>query len=251
MEESGDTTAIAVPGPMPMEESVWRCSTMGDVRTDATMSLQPDLRKRIERLLSNVDDQGSLGPRLKGDAARLWGRAQKFIAMNLIGPQVDADALELACYALQFPPKQGKGIIAGRLGRTNLRDRCEQAAELLVSMVGSNVEEALLDRTTRLLHEVPHRSPVIDEAKLMADVINLEDFGLIGLFIQAMQLALQGEGVGDLASAAEKREDYGYWEARIKDGFHFEPIRAIAVKRLASSRKVAKMLADELKEDPA
>jgi len=49
--------------------------------------------------------------------------------------------------------------------------------------------------------------------------------------------------------AAEKREEYGYWEARIKDGFHFEPVRAIAIKRLATSRRVAKMLADELKED--
>ena len=137
---------------------------------------------------------------------------------------------------LQLPPRQGKGLISGRLGRTNLRDRCEQAAELLVSLVGSDVEESLLDRTTRLIHEVPHRSPVIDEAKLMADALNLEDFGVIGLIIQAIQLGLQGEGVGDLATASEKREDYGYWEARIKDGFHFETVRAIAVKRLATSQ---------------
>jgi len=127
--------------------------------------------------------------------------------------------------------------------------RCEQAAELLVSLLGAEIEESLLDRTTRLLHEVPHRTPVIDEAKLMADALNLDDFGLIGLIIQAVQLALQGEGVADLAIAAEKREEYGYWEARIKDGFHFEPVRVIAIKRLATSRRVAKMLADELKED--
>jgi hypothetical protein len=213
------------------------------------MSLQPVLRKRLEQVLSTVDDHGSLGPRLKGDAARLWGRINKFISMNLINPQVDRDALELACYALQLPSRQGRGAIAGRLGRTNLRDRCEQAAELLVSLMGSEIEESLLDRTTRLLHEVPHRTPVIDEAKVMADALNLDDFGLIGLIIQAVQLGLQGEGVGDLAVASEKREEYGYWEARIKDGFHFEPIRAIAIKRLGTSRKVAKMLAEELKED--
>jgi len=213
------------------------------------MSLEPGLRKRLEKVLSTLDDQGLLGPRLTGDAARLWGRVSKFISMNLISPEIDLDALELACYALQLPPRQGRGVIAGRLGRTNLRERCEQAAELLVNLMGSDVEEKLLDRTTRLLHEVFHRSPVIDEAKLMADALNLEDFGLIGLVLQTVQLALQGEGVTDLAVAAEKREEYGYWEARIKDGFHFEPVRAIAVKRLASARKVAKMLADELKED--
>ena len=210
------------------------------------MSLQPVLRKRLEQVLSTVEDHGSLGPRLKGDAARLWGRINKFIPMNLINPQVDRDALELACYALQLPARQGRGIV---VARTNLRDRCEQSAELLVSLMGTEIEESLLDRTTRLLHEIPHRSPVIDEAKLMADALNLDDFGLIGLIIQAVQLGLQGEGVGDLAVASEKREEYGYWEARIKDGFNFEPIRAIALKRLATSRKVAKMLAEELKED--
>ena len=72
---------------------------------------------------------------------------------------------------------------------------------------------------------------------------------MIGLIVQTVQLALQGGGVGDLAAAAEKREQYGYWEARTKDGFHFEAVRAIANKRLANARKVAKMLADELGED--
>ncbi len=213
------------------------------------MSLQPALRKRLEQVLSTVEDHGSLGPRLKGDAARLWGRINKFISMNLINPQVDRDALELACFALQLPARQGRGIVAGKLGRTNLKDRCEQSAELLVSLMGTEIEESLLDRTTRLLHEIPHRNPVIDEAKLMADALNLDDFGLIGLIIQAVQIGLQGEGVADLAVASEKREEYGYWEARIKDGFHFEPIRNLAIKRLSTSRKVAKMLAEELRED--
>jgi hypothetical protein len=196
-----------------------------------------------------MEDQGSLGPRLTGDAVRLWQRIQKFASMGLIGPEIDVDALELACYALQLPPRQARGVIAGKLGRTNLRERCEQAAELLVSLAGAEVEENLLDRTTRLLHEVPHRSPVIDEGRLLADALNLDDFGVTGLIIQTMQMALQGEGVADLVIAADKREQYGYWDARLKDGFHFEPIRQIAIKRLESSRRVAKMLADELEQD--
>jgi hypothetical protein len=213
------------------------------------MSLPADLKKRLEKVLSTVDDQGLLGPRLKGDAARLWNRIERFRSMNLIGPEIDVEALELACYALQLPPRQGKGTVAGRLARTNLRERCEQSAELLVSLMSSDIAEDLLDRTTRLLQEVPHRSPVIDEAKLLADAFNLEDFGVAGLIGQAVQLALLGDGIADLADAAEKREEYGYWEARLKDGFHFEPIRAIATKRLAIARRVVKMLIDELKED--
>jgi len=213
------------------------------------MSLQPNLRRRLDVVLRTVDDQGLLGPRLKGDAQRLWDRIRKFASMNLIGPEYDVDGLELSCYALQLPPRQSRGMIAGKLGRTNLRERCEQAAELLVSQLGPDVDEDLLDRTTRLLHEVPQRSPVIDEARLLADAINLDDFGVTGLIAQTIQLGLHGEGVGDLADAADKREQYGYWEARLKDGFHFEPIRVLAKNRLESSRQVAKMLADELAQD--
>ncbi|MGA3068570.1 MAG: hypothetical protein ABSF29_17140 [Tepidisphaeraceae bacterium] len=212
------------------------------------MSLSSHLRRRLEQVLSTLDDD-ALGPRLRQDAVRLWKRAQKFVGMNLIGPETDRQALELACYALQLPPRQARGIISGKLGRTNLRERSEQAAELLVSLVGPDVGDELLDKTTRLLHEIPHRSPVVDEARLLADVLNLEDFGLTGLIVQTVQMALQGDGIDDLLVAAEKREEYGYWSARLKDGFHFEPIRAIARRRLETARQVVKMLADELAED--
>jgi hypothetical protein len=213
------------------------------------MSLQPQLLLRLEQMLSTVDDQHSLGPRLNGDAVRLWQRVTSFTARGLIGSQVDREGLELSCYALQLPSRQGRGVIAGKLGRTNLRERCEQAAELLVGLMSQDVEEPLLDRTTRLLQEIPHKSPVIDEAKLLADALNLEDFGVTGLIVQTIQLGLQGEGVWELSDAADKREQYGYWEARLRDGFHFQPVREIALKRLETARQVAKMLRDELEQD--
>ena len=96
---------------------------MGADRTDAIMSLQTNLRRRLERVLSTVDEQESLGPRLAGDAARLFKRVLKFQQMNLVAPELDLDALELSCYALQLPPRQSKGVLTSKLGRTNLRER--------------------------------------------------------------------------------------------------------------------------------
>ncbi len=98
----------------------------------------------------------------------IWSRVQKFIAMGLVTAESDLDALELACYALQLPRRQARPIAGGKVARTSLKDRSEQAAELLVSML-DDVDEALLDRATRLLHEMPHRTPVPEEAKLLAD----------------------------------------------------------------------------------
>jgi hypothetical protein len=213
------------------------------------MALDENLRTRLVRVLSTLEDRGTLGPRLSGDAVRLWNRLARFRKMALAPQEIDLDALELACYALQLPTRQARGIVAGRLGRTNLRERCEQSAELLVSLLASDIEEPLLDRTTRILLEIPSRPTTIEEAKLLADAVNLDDFGVTGLMIQSMQLALIGDGVADLVVASDKREQYGYWEARLKDGFHYEPVRQIARKRLESARHVAKLLAGELSED--
>jgi hypothetical protein len=213
------------------------------------MSLDAKLRRRLEQTLRGVDDHGTQGPRLVDDALRLWNRCQRFIAMRLVGAEPDTEALELACYALQLPVRQAKAPTSGKFGRTNLKDRAEQAAELLVSLLDGHVDESLLDRTARLLQEIPHRSPVPDEARVLADAVNLDDFGVVGLVLQMIQIARLGDGVSQLAEGMEKREQYGYWEARLKDGFHFEPVRKIAAARLEHARQAAKMLLDEMSED--
>jgi hypothetical protein len=213
------------------------------------MSLEAKVRKHLAEALEAVDEQGTRGPRLVDDAVRLWRRIQRFIAMDLAA-EPDVAALELACYAVQLPMRQAKPPTSAKLGRTNLRERAEQAAELLVSLMSDQVnDEDLVDRATRLLQETPHKTPVLEDARLLADAINLEDFGVTGLIGQMTVLIRAGAGIVQLAQGAEKREEYGYWDARLRDGFHFEPIRQIAKRRLVRARQVATMLAEELKED--
>src|SRR3954471_6483094 len=184
------------------------------------MSVDAKLREYVEQALGVVDDQGTHGPRLLDDAARLWGRIELFISMRLVHEGLDREALELACYAMQLPSRRGKGGAHGRgPTRSTLRDRAEEAAELLVGIAGPDVDESLLDGATRILQEMPHRSPMLDAAKLLADAVNLEDFGSIGIVGQAIQLGRAGEGILQLNEGCEKREQYGYWDARLKDGF--------------------------------
>lgn len=216
------------------------------------MSVDARLREHVEQALGVVDDQGTQGPRLLDDAGRLWRRIELFIGMNLVHEGLDREALELACYAMQLPSRRGKGVpTPGRSGaaRATLRDRAEEAAELLVGIAGEDVDESLLDRATRILQEMPHRSPMLEEARLLADSVNLEDFGVTGLILQTIQIARAGEGVTQLAEGCDKREQYGYWDARLKDGFHFEAVRQIALRRLHNARQLCAVLADELKQD--
>jgi hypothetical protein len=213
------------------------------------MSLDAKLRRRLTQVLGVVDDNNTRDPRLVDDALRLWLRIEKFVSLHLVADP-DLEALELACYALQLPQKPlSRPATGGKMARTNLKDRTEQAAELLVTVLENEADEALLDRATRLLHETPHKSPMVEDARLLADAINLEDFGVVGMILQTIQLARQGDGVKQVAEGAEKRDQYGYWNARLKDGFHFEPIRQIARRRVENARQLAALLLRELQED--
>jgi hypothetical protein len=216
------------------------------------MSFDEKLRRRLEQLLGIVDEREGLdtrGPRLLDDAGRLWRRIRNFIAMGLVTAAPDVEALELACMSLQFPMRSIKAAAGGKLGRISLKDRAEQAAELLTEAVGGEIDESLLDRTARLLHETPQHPPVMEDAKLLADAVNLDDYGVIGFSLQTIQLARQGDGIAQLVDGLEKREQYGYWEARLKDGFHYEVVRQIARRRLDHIRDVARLLNEELAED--
>ena len=223
------------------------------------MPLNAKLRKRLEEVLKVVDDHGTVGPRLADDAARLWGRVRQLLDLGLLpapwgGPE--RDALELACFALQLPLRHPRPPAPGRVRRATLRDRCEEAAELLLLELGALVGEGLLapgllDRATRILRETPHRSPVLDEAKLLADALNLEDFGLTGVVRHAMQLPGLGQGLAQLADGLAKRDEYGYWDARLNDGFHFAPVRDLALRRLDHARQAAALLRAEMEEDGA
>ena len=214
------------------------------------MPLDAKLRQRLEQALGVVDDHGTAGPRLVDDASRLWRRVDHFLSMGLVPRDgLDLEALELACLSLQLPTRRTRTLPTGRTQRTTLRERAEDAAELLLGIAGGEVDELLLDRATRLLHEMPHRSPMLDEAKLLADAVNLDDFGAVGVGLQIIHLARQGEGVVQLAEGCEARELYGYWDARLKDGFHFDAVRQIAVRRLENTRTVCGLLSEELRED--
>jgi hypothetical protein len=217
------------------------------------MPLEGQLKARLDRALGVVEDHGVRGTRLLEDAQRLASRIRRFIQQGVIPPDSDPTPIELACYALQLPLKGLRMTPTGRLGRTNLRDRAEQAAEMLVGLAGDGAprDDALVEQATQLLVQVHQRNPDTDAARLLADALSLEDFGVIGLIAQAIAIARQGGGIATVADGCEKREQYGYWEARMKDGFHFEHIRTVAKKRLDHARKTAALLLGELREDGA
>jgi hypothetical protein len=204
------------------------------------------LREEIAKVVDELSPAASI--RLLDDADRLWTRIGRLIGRGLVDPQVDAEALELACLALQLPMIKSLSPQVARLGQMNLRDRAEQSIEIMISLLGSLLPEAVLDRASRLLHELPQKSPMLDEARLLADAVNLDDFGLSGLLLATLAQSRAGQGLAQVIEGFQKRRQYGYWEARLKEGFHFEPVCQMARQRLVEAYKFIDNLQKELGE---
>ena len=205
----------------------------------------------MHRLLTVVEAGGARGVRLIAEGKRLCKRVEQFVQMKLATNSLDEEALELACFALQLPSRNAKLLTPGKMGQVSLKERSEQAAELLIGAATDYVQPELLERATAILREMPQRNSKMEEARLLADSVNLDDFGVTGLIMQAMQLSRQNAGVEQVADGFQKRREYGYWEARLKDGFHFEPVRKLARDRLKYATQVVDLLLAELKEDQA
>src|SRR3981081_368747 len=105
------------------------------------MSLQPRIKQLVEKALASIEGTDARAPRLIDDGRRLWGRVQWMLTMKLVPEITDGAALELACLALQLPLRNPRGIGGGKLGRTNLRERTDQAAEMLLTTLGGENEE--------------------------------------------------------------------------------------------------------------
>jgi hypothetical protein len=208
------------------------------------MSLESNLQKRVARILRSLDECAAEGPRLMDDATRLWRRLLKMQA--IVPANTDPAALELACYALQLPFCGDKAAKNKSPLRTRLRDRSVLAIQLLPKFFDeAHPDQSLLDRTIALLEQMPDREPKSLDARLLADAVNLEDFGVSGMILQTIQLSRTGDGLAQLIDGAEKRELYGYWDARLRDGFHFESARKIAEQRLEHARAATKLLMQE------
>ena len=74
---------VVLAAPRARRTSSWvRCTSFISGRRDA-MPLEVKLRRRMQQLLSTVDEHETRGPRLVDDATRLWNRVRSFIAIGL------------------------------------------------------------------------------------------------------------------------------------------------------------------------
>ncbi|HVX84607.1 MAG TPA: hypothetical protein VH253_07305 [Phycisphaerae bacterium] len=109
-----------------------------------------------------------------------------------------------------------------------LNDAIELASDQLKSILPPDD----LDLLTRILREHRRRHTSLPEARLLADALCLEEFGLIGFWHQLRAFHAASKSPEQLLKLWKAQHDYGYWDTRLRDGFHYPAARAVAHSRL-------------------
>lgn len=120
-------------------------------------------------------------------------------------------------------------------------DAAEMAADQLKDLLPQND----LDTMINILQEQRRRDTKLPEARLLSDALALEEFGLIGLWNQNRLFHASGKSLEQLLRLWKAQHDYGYWESRLRDGFHYEATRRTARDRLGHMKGLYERLQRE------
>lgn len=89
-----------------------------------------------------------------------------------------------------------------------------------------------LHRAGLAIRHMTQRKTNLIDAQILADAVNLNEFGFIPLWASIRRGMLEGKGVQAVIDTWKRKKEYQFWSARLRDSFRFEPVRKIATKRL-------------------
>jgi hypothetical protein len=130
-------------------------------------------------------------------------------------------------------------------GRPPDEEAYADAAELATDQLKDLLPANDLDLVLHVLQEHRQRDAKSPEARLLADALAMEEFGLIGLWNQNRQFHASGKSLEQLLKLWKAQHDYGYWESRLREGFYFEASRRAAQERLSQMRGIYERLQRE------
>lgn len=114
----------------------------------------------------------------------------------------------------------------------------DDAAETAADQLKDILPAPDMDLMIRILKEHRKRDTQLAEAKHLADALAMEEFGMIGLWNQSRQFHNAGKTIEQLLKLWKAQHDYGYWESRLRDGFHYEVSRKAAKDRLGQMKGI-------------
>jgi len=125
----------------------------------------------------------------------------------------------------------------------------EDVKQYSAELAGDRLRGKVPARQLELVQEIIRRThdATIDlpGAKILSDADSLDDIGALGVWRDLRRYVLEGRAVEDAIRAWQRREQYGYWQARVRDAFNMVTARRLAESRLAGARAFMEQLARE------
>jgi hypothetical protein len=118
----------------------------------------------------------------------------------------------------------------------------EFSADIAEEKLAGAVEQARVEKISRIITESGSRFTKMVEAMILSDARSLDDMGATGIFNEFRRGAVGGKSVGDAVQSWKRKIDYKYWQARLKEGFRFEAVRKLAERRLQTAEQFMRQL---------
>jgi hypothetical protein len=131
------------------------------------------------------------------------------------------------------------------LADISLSDLCSFSTRQVSERLAQAVPGTRIDRINRIITESSNRFTNLTEAMILSDARNLDDMGAVGLYNECRRNMIHGKGISDMLENWKRKVDYRYWQARLKESFHFESVRKLARQRLETAEIFMNRLAVE------
>jgi len=122
------------------------------------------------------------------------------------------------------------------LADVTLGDLLDFSTQIVSDKLSGALAGPKIDKISRIIIESGNRFTDMTEAKILSDARNLDDMGAVGLFNEFRRYVVHGKGASDVLDSWQRKVDYRYWQARLKEGFRFESVRKLAAKRFSAAK---------------
>ena len=215
------------------------------------MTESESIRQIAKQTLTLTDNSG------KGNHW-LWDRTLRIVrnvehicrlpelAMQAIS--IERSCLMAAAYfslsGLVRPATAGNGR---RLNRADISeaDLCSLSANIAAEKLSGILHETRITKICRIITESCDRFTELTEAAILSDGRNLEDIGAVGLLHELRQHIINGKSISEVLDNWKCKIEYGYWQARLKEGFRYDAVRQMAGQRFEAMEQFMEQLAAE------
>lgn len=138
----------------------------------------------------------------------------------------------------------GKG---SQLNRADISeaDLCGLSANIAAEKLSGVLHETRINRISSIITASCDRFTEMTEAAILSDARNLEDIGAVGLLHELRQHIINGKSISEVLDNWKCKIEYGYWQARLKEGFRYDAVRRMACQRFEAMEQFMDQLAAE------